>query len=95
MSSLITGLPQKWERKTPFVAYELVIWHNSEALADEHNCYTDADDAISALRNRIAHDHTIESATVRQETIYKRNSKCELSTSSPLIHYNRERGVYL
>ena len=95
MSSWIAELPQKWERKTPFVAYELVIWHNSETYADEQNYYTDVEDAISTLRSRIAYDKTIEMASIRKETIYKRNPKCEMSTSSPLIHYDRKRGVYL
>ena len=95
MSSLIAELPRKWERKTPFVAYELVIWHKSEGYADEDNYYMDVEDAIATLRSRIAYDATVEAATVRQETIYRRNSKCEMSTSSPLIHYSRKKGVYL
>jgi len=95
MSSWIAELPQKWERKTPFVAYELVIWHNSETYADEQNYYTDVEDAISTLRSRIAYDKTVEMASIRKETIYKRNPKCEMSTSGPLMHYERGRGVYL
>jgi len=95
MSSWIAELPQKWERKTPFVAYELVIWHNSETHADEQNYYTDVEDAISTLRSRIAYDKTVEMASIRKETIYKRNPKCEMSTSGPLMHYERGRGVYL
>ena len=95
MSSMIAELPHRWERKTPFVAYELVLWHNSETYADEQLLYTDADDAIRTMRNRIADDSTIEMATLRQETIFRRNPKCEMSTSSPLIHYDRKKGVYL
>ena len=95
MSSCIAELPHKWERKTPFVAYELVIWHNSETYADEQNYYTDVEDAISTLRSRIAYDKTVEMASIRKETIYKRNPKCEMSTSGPLMHYERGRGVYL
>ena len=95
MSSWIADLPQKWERKTPFVAYELVIWHDSETYADEQNYYTDPEEPISIMRNRIAYDKTIAMATIRQETIFRRNPKCEMSTSSPLIHYDRKRGVYL
>lgn len=95
MSSWIAELPQKWERKTPFVAYELVIWHDSEKYADEQTYYTEVDDAIATLRSRIAYDKTVEMATLRQETIYRRNPKCEMSTSSPLIHYTRGKGVYL
>ena len=95
MSSWIPELPQKWERKTPFVAYQLVIWHNSETYADEHNYYTDVEDAISILRSRILYDATVEMATLRQETIFRRNPKCEMSTSGPLIHYDRKKGVYL
>lgn len=95
MSSWIAELPHKWERKTPFVAYGLVIWHDRETIADEQIYYTDAEEVISILRNRIAYDETIEMATIRKETIYKRNLKCEMSTSGPLIHYERGRGVYL
>ena len=95
MSSWIAELPQKWERKTPFVAYELVIWHNLETYADEQNYYTDVEEVISLLRNRTASDGTIKMATIRQETIYRRNQKCEMSTSSPLIHYEKGKGVYL
>ena len=95
MCSLIPELPQKWERKTPFVAYQLVIWHNRETYADEHDYYTDVEEAIAKLRNRIMYDETVEMATLRKETIYKRNPKCELSTSGPLMHYERGRGVYL
>lgn len=93
--SWIAELPQKWERKTPFVAYQLVIWHDSETYADEHNYYGDVDEVISLLRNRITYDSTVAMATIRQETIYRRNSKCEISTSSPLIHYEKGRGVHL
>ena len=95
MSSFIAELPHKWERKTPFVAYGLVIWHDRETFADEQIYYTDMEEAIVTLRSRIAHDKTVEMATIRQETIYRRNPKCEMSTSGPLIHYSRERGVYL
>lgn len=95
MRSMIAELPHKWEQKTPFVAYTLVIWHDSETYADEQKYYTDVEDAISTLRSRIAYDATVEMATIRQETIYKRNPKCEMSTSAPLIHYERGRGVYL
>ena len=95
MSSFIAELPQKWERKTPFVAYGVFVWHNSETYADEQLYYGDVDEAIATLRNRIAYDSTVEMATIRQETIYKRNPKCEMSTSGPLIHYERGRGVYL
>ena len=95
MSSWIAELPQKWERKTPFVAYELVIWHDSKTYADEKNYYTDVEEPIGIMRNRIANDATIEMATLRQETIFRRNSKYEMSTSSPLIHYDRKKGVYL
>ena len=95
MSSWIPELPQKWERKTPFVAYELVIWHNSETYADEQSYYADVEEAISTLRSRIAYDSSIEMATIRKETIYRRNPKCEMSTSGPLMHYKRGRGVYL
>lgn len=95
MSSWIEQLPQKWERKTPFVAYEIVVWHDRETYADEQNYYGDVEDAISLLRNRIANDKTVEMATIRQETIFRRNPKCEMSTSSPLIHYDRKKGVYL
>ena len=95
MSSFIAELPQKWERKTPFVAYELVVWHNKDTYADEQLYYTDVEDAISVLRSRIAYDGTVEMATIRQETIYRRNPKCEMSTSSPLIHYDRRKGVSL
>ena len=95
MSSMIVELPQKWERKTPFVAYGLVIWHDRETFADEQLYYTDMEEAIVTLRSRIAHDKTVEMATIRQETIYRRNPKCEMSTSGPLIHYDRKKGVYL
>ena len=95
MSSWIAELPQKWERKTPFVAYELVVWHNTGAYADERLYYTDVEDAIAVLRSRIAYDGTAEMATIRKETIYRRNSKCEMSVSYPLIHYDRKKGVYL
>ena len=95
MSSMIVELPHKWERKTPFVAYELMIWHDSEKYADEHLLYTDAEDAIRTMRYRISDDATIEMATIRQETIFRRNPKCEMSTSSPLIHYDRKKGIYL
>lgn len=95
MSSWIAELPQRWERQKPFVAYELVIWHNRKTYADEQNYYTDPEEPISIMRNRIANDATIEMATLRQETIYRRNPKCEMSTSSPLIHYERGKGVYL
>ena len=95
MSSWIAELPQKWERKTPFVAYELVIWHDSETYADEQNYYMDVEDAIAVLRSRIAYDKTVQMASIRKETIYRRNPKCEMSTSGPLIHYERGRGVYL
>ena len=95
MSSLIAELPHRWERKTPFVAYELVVWHNKDTYADEQLYYTDVEDAIAVLRSRIAYDKTVEMATIRKETIYKRNPKCEMSTSGPLIHYDRERGVRL
>ena len=94
-SSWIKELPRKWERKTPFVAYSIIIWHNRETIADEQNYYTDAEEVISLLRNRTKYDETIEMATIRQETIYRRNPKCEMSTSSPLIHYEKGRGVYL
>lgn len=95
MSSWIPELPHKWERKNPFVAYELVIWHDSDNYADENNYYTDIEEVISLLRNRTRYDATIAMATIRQETIYRRNQKCEMSTSSPLIHYDKKRGVYL
>jgi len=95
MSSWIMELPQKWERKKPFVAYKLVIWHNKETYADESLLYTDVGDAIWTMRNRISYDKTIQMATIRQETIFKRNPKCEMSTSSPLIHYEIGKGVYL
>lgn len=95
MSSWIAELPHKWERKTPFVAYELVIWHDRQTYADEQNYYTDAEEVIGIMRNRINNDATIEMATLRQETIFRRNPKCEMSTSSPLIHYDKERGVHL
>ena len=95
MSSWIKELPQKWERKTPFVAYELVVWHNSKTIADEQNYYGDVEEVIGLLRNRIAYDATVEMATIRQETIYRRNSECEMSTSSPLIHYDRRKGLSL
>ena len=91
----IMELPQKWERKKPFVAYNLVIWHNKETYADESLLYTDAEEAIYTMRNRISYDETIQMATIRQETIFKRNPKCEMSTSSPLIHYEKGKGVYL
>lgn len=93
--SWIAKLPDKWERKTPFVAYQLVIWHNSATYADESDYYTDAEDAIRTLKSRIEYDATIEMATIRKETIYRRNPKCEMSTSGPLIHYDKGRGVYL
>lgn len=95
MSSFIAELPAKWERKTPFVAYQLVIWHDRQTYADEQNYYTDPEEPISIMRNRIAYDKTIAMATIRKETIFRRNPKCEMSTSGPLIHYSRERGVYL
>ena len=93
--SMIAKLPKKWERKTPFVAFELTIWHNSETYADEYLYYTDADETFAVLRSRIMHDKTIGMATIRQETIYRRNSECEMSTSSPLIHYDRRKGLSL
>ena len=95
MSSWIAQLPQKWERKTPFVAYQLVIWHDRQTYADEQNYYTDPEEPISIMRNRITNDKTIAMATIRQETIYRRNPKCEISVSSPLIHYKRGEGVSL
>ena len=95
MSSWIPELPQKWERKTPFVAYELVIWHDRETYADETMYYGDIEEAISILRNRTKYEDHIQMATIRQETIFRRNPKCEMSTSSPLIHYERGKGVYL
>lgn len=95
MSSWIAELPQKWERKKPFVAYQLVIWHDRQTYADEQNYYTDPEEPIGIMRNRIANDATIAMATLRQETIFRRNPKCEMSTSSPLIHYDRKKGVYL
>lgn len=95
MSSWIAELPQRWERKKPFVAYQLTIWHNKETYADEQLLYTDAEEAISTLRNRTKYEDHIQMATIRQETIFRRNPKCEMSTSSPLIHYDRKRGVYL
>lgn len=95
MSSWIAELPHKWERKTPFVAYQLNIWHDRQTYADEQNYYTDPEEPICIMRNRIAYDTTIAMATIRQETIFRRNPKCEMSTSSPLIHYEKGRGVYL
>lgn len=95
MSSWIAELPQKWERKKPFVAYQLTIWHDKETYADEQLLYTDAEEAIATLRNRTKYEDHIQMATIRQETIFRRNPKCEMSTSSPLIHYERGRGVYL
>lgn len=95
MTSMIAELPHRWERKTPFVAYQLVIWHDCNTYADEQLLYTDAQEAISTMRNRIDYDATIGMATLRQETIFRRNSKCEMSTSSPLIHYKKGEGVRL
>ena len=93
--SWIAELPRKWERKTPFVAYQLTIWHDRETYADEQNYYTDPEEPISIMRNRIANDETIAMATLRQEIIYRRNPKCEMSTSSPLIHYDKGKGLRL
>ena len=95
MSSFIAELPQKWERKTPFVAYGVFVWHDSERYANEELYYGDVYEAIAMMRSRIAHDNSVKMITIRQETIYRRNPKCEMSTSGPLIHYSRERGVYL
>lgn len=93
--SWIAELPRKWERKTPFVAYQLTIWHDREIYADEQNYYTDPEEPISIMRNRIMNDKTVAMATLRQEIIYRRNPKCEMSTSSPLIHYDKGKGLRL
>lgn len=95
MSSWIAKLPERWERKTPFVAYQLIIWHDAETSADEWILYGNIEEAISVMRIRTSDDDSIAMATIRQETIYKRNKRCELSISSPLIHYEKGKGVRL
>ena len=91
MASII--IPSEWKEKKPFVYYSLHIWHDSKTYADMTFEYDTCSDAICELRSRLNRENNhIEMATIREQIIYKRLEDTELSTSSPLIHYDEKTG---
>ena len=92
MSMII--VPNEWKEKKPFVYYSLHVWNDSKATASYSNDYDSCDNAVSVLRSQLKYDDNnhIELATIREHTIYRRTNDCELSTSSPIIHYDYKTG---
>lgn len=91
MASII--IPETWTEKNPFVYYSLYLWHNSKTYADQEYEYSSCSDCVSSLKNRLSmQNNHIEMATIREHIIYKRTSDTELSTSSPLFHYDYKTG---
>jgi len=91
MASII--VPTEYNEKNPFVYYSLHIWHDSKTYADMTFEYDTCSDAICNLRGRLnSETNHIEMATIREQIIFKRTKNTELSTSSPLIHYDKKTG---
>lgn len=95
MSMII--VPNEWKEKDPFVSYSLYLWYDSKKSANEHHDYDSCSDAVHAMKNRIEYDknNKIQLATIREDIIYKRTEETEISTSSPIIHFDYRKGLYI
>lgn len=91
---MIIKIPETWTQKKPFIFYSVSIWHDIKTLADFTEIFDTAGDAFSYLKNQISFDH-VQAATIREDIIYKRTKNAELSTSSPLLYYDKETGTRL
>lgn len=80
---MLINEPKTHTGKKPLVYYSVRGWSDSETLADSIDFYEYAGEAIARAHWLIKAGFC--SAVVREEFVYRRTSKGELSSSTPIL----------
>lgn len=76
--------PKTHTAKKPLVYYSVHGWSNSQSYADRVDCYEYAGEAIAACK-RLIDSGFSATANVRENIVYRRTTKGELSSSGVIF----------